>query len=373
MNGNLNHLTNAQLIEATERCIKKGNENTAELLVHLAEVDARRLYLEHAHPSMFAYCTEQLHLDGGAAYKRINAARAARRCPLILEMLAAGDIHLSGIVLIAAHLTADNHRALLQRIRHQSKREIEKIVAELQPRPDVAASMRRRPAPRVRSEPMVTARGSVPEANPPPAAVSKVASARVEPLAPTRYKLQLTASQQLVDKIHEAQDLLRHQIPDGDLARVIERAMAVLVDELKRKKFGRRKRQPTRVNKEAPESSGSEQPEQSSRHIPNAIKRRVAERDGERCTYESSSGQRCTATGMLEFHHVLPYGKHPEHLENNITLRCRPHNQHAAEQDYGKAFIASRRQRRSPVETAPVDLGRGSEQSPGTVGSSSGA
>jgi len=44
---------------------------------------------------MFAYCTEVLHLS--EAYLRITAARASRRYPLLLSMLADGRLHLSGI------------------------------------------------------------------------------------------------------------------------------------------------------------------------------------------------------------------------------------------------------------------------------------
>ncbi len=168
---------------------------------------------------------------------------------------------------------------------------------------------------------------------------------KVEPLAPARYKLQLTASQQLVDKIHEAQDLLRHQIPDGDLAAVVERAMNVLVEQLERKKYGQRKQKP-RVEKSATREADREQ--SACRHIPNRIKRQVAERDQGRCTFADSLGRRCTARGMLEFHHVVPYGRRRAHEVDNLTLRCRAHNQYAAEQDYGKAFMAKRRRRNSP-------------------------
>jgi hypothetical protein len=51
----------------------------ARNLAHIAEVDERRLYLEAAYPSMFAYCVGALRFSEDAAYKRIQAARAASR------------------------------------------------------------------------------------------------------------------------------------------------------------------------------------------------------------------------------------------------------------------------------------------------------
>jgi len=37
--------------------------NDADLVAHVGEIDARRLYARFAVSSMFAYCTELLHLS----------------------------------------------------------------------------------------------------------------------------------------------------------------------------------------------------------------------------------------------------------------------------------------------------------------------
>ncbi|MGH7340592.1 MAG: HNH endonuclease, partial [Candidatus Rokuibacteriota bacterium] len=68
---------------------------TADILAHIAEVDARRLYLPAAYPSMHAYCVGALHLADDAAYKRVQAARAARRFPQLFEAVADGRLHLA--------------------------------------------------------------------------------------------------------------------------------------------------------------------------------------------------------------------------------------------------------------------------------------
>ena len=94
---------------------------------------------------MFAYATEVLHLSEAEAYLRIAAARASREHPILLSMLADGRFHLTAIAKIAPHLTAENREGLLARAAHKSKREIEELVAEVSPRPDVPAVMRRLP------------------------------------------------------------------------------------------------------------------------------------------------------------------------------------------------------------------------------------
>ena len=79
-------LPSAELLERVRKLVQRGNVLEAELLVHLGEVDARQLYLEEGCSSMFTYCQQVLHFAECVAYKRIQAARAARRHPQILEV-----------------------------------------------------------------------------------------------------------------------------------------------------------------------------------------------------------------------------------------------------------------------------------------------
>lgn len=73
------------------------------------------------------------------AQRRCRAARLCRQFPVLLEMLAEASIHLTGILLLGPHLTDENHPELLERARYRTKREVEKLVADLAPRADVPA------------------------------------------------------------------------------------------------------------------------------------------------------------------------------------------------------------------------------------------
>ena len=95
---------------------------------------------------MFSHCTRVLHLAEGAAYNRIEAAQAARRYPVILDLLEQSVITLTAVRLLAPHLTTENHVAALGSARHKSKAEIEELVAALKPkrtRPPSCGSFRR--------------------------------------------------------------------------------------------------------------------------------------------------------------------------------------------------------------------------------------
>jgi hypothetical protein len=90
----------------------------------------------------------------------------------------------------------------------------------------------------------------------------------IAPLAPERYKIQFTASKELLDKLPHAQDLLRHVTPSGDVAVVFERALGALIEQLEKHKCGLT----TRPRKAAACASGS-------RHIPGAVRRKVWRRE----------------------------------------------------------------------------------------------
>jgi len=104
-----------ELLRRLAELTQQSRRAECDLVAHIGEVDARRLYAREALPSMFAYCTDVLHLSEAEAYLRIEAARASRRFPAILEMLRDGRLHLSGIARLAPHLTAVNSDEVLNR------------------------------------------------------------------------------------------------------------------------------------------------------------------------------------------------------------------------------------------------------------------
>src|SRR5215468_6032801 len=149
----LRSMPDDDLLSRLAKILAKSRRHEADLVAHIGEVDARRLYAREASPSMFTYCTDVLHLSEAEAYLRITVARAAREHPVVLTMLADGRLHLSSIVKLAPHLTPESRDRLLERATHRSKRQIEELIAELAPRPDVPTTVRKLPEPRPIEEP----------------------------------------------------------------------------------------------------------------------------------------------------------------------------------------------------------------------------
>jgi len=303
--------------------------------------------MEHAReasPSMFAYCTEVLHLSEAEAYLRIAAARASREHPMLLAMLGDGRLHLTGIAKLAPHLTRENAEALLERATHRSKRQIEELVAELAPRPDAPAVMRKLPErrPPTPTLPLGPDRVGIAvlELRPDavgPSPVPAPAPPSVQPLAPARYKVQFTASAELHDKLERLRALMRSRVPDGDLAAIIEQAVTEKIERLEARRYA------TTTTPRRGLSETDTGP--SSRHIPAAVRRAVCERDGNRCRYVDEQGRRCPERDRLEFHHRHPFGLGGDHSPMNICLACRAHQEYLAEHDYGREAMA--RYRRS--------------------------
>ncbi len=232
---------------------------------------------------------------------------------------------------------------------HRSKREIEELVAEIAPRPDVVAVVRKlpeRPAHPIQTDGEEEERVSLqlrpdgagvpaPQGRPqgagalaeplrPDAVPSR---AVVEPLAPARYRVQFTANAEFRDKLERLQTLMRSEVPDGDLAAIIEKAVTEKLERLETRRHGRTSVPRKRLS-ESELSSGS-------RHIPAAVRRTVCERDGNRCRYVDARGRRCPERQRLEYHHRHPYALGGDRGPNNICLMCRAHNLYLAEQDYG--------------------------------------
>jgi len=313
-------LTDAALLAEVKRLAQCERETIATLVAHLVEVEVRDLYRAEGCSSMFKYCTEVLHFSEDAAFARLQAARAVRRYPEIFADLASGALHLSAIRLLEPHLTSADGRELLAASRHRSKREFEKLVREQFPLPDVPPAVRKLP---VRCEPaadtgpielLVAAERELPVPG----------RQVVAPLAAERYKVQFTAGAELHDKLRRAQDLLRHRIPNGDLSRVFDLALTALVEKLEKQKLAATLR-----------PRASRGVAAGSRAIPADMKRAVWKRDGGRCAFVAKSGRRCSESGCLEFHHVEAFGCGGAATVENISLRCRSHNQYEGRLEFG--------------------------------------
>src|SRR5688572_4448084 len=125
--------------------LRQDRESNANLLRHIDAIDRRQLWAKLGYPSMFSFLVTRHHMSEATAGKRIGAARTARRFPVLFAMVARGELHLSGIHRLKAHLTRENHEQVLAAAKHKTIRQIEELVARLAPQPDVPSTLRALP------------------------------------------------------------------------------------------------------------------------------------------------------------------------------------------------------------------------------------
>jgi hypothetical protein len=315
-------LGDEELFAELARLAKEERGAVAKLIAHLVALDARGAHLARGYPSLFVYCREALHLSEHEAYNRIEVARAARVFPELLGLIHEGALTPTSARVLAPSLTKENSERLLSAAAYRSKRDVEELIAQERPRPDVAALVRKLPEARHDA-------GAVPApalcAAPTPNEARRAPRPSVvAPLSCARYEVRFTASAATREKLDLAQDLLRHSVPDGDIAEIIDRALTLLVEDATRKKFAvvRRPRNSAATSSDA--------------RVPGAeVKRRVYLRDAGRCAFVGGNGRRCNSRALLEFHHLRPYADGGEATVENIQLRCRAHNRHEAQAYFG--------------------------------------
>jgi hypothetical protein len=294
-------LSDAALLTATRGLVGRSNQLLASLLAHLGEVEARGIHRTRACASLYAYCIFELRFSEDEAFRRVTAARLVRRFPALLDAVASGELHLTGLLMLGPLLTTDNLVEVLARAKHRTKKELARLVRILDPLPQVPprieplgpASSRLVPAaatwgqfmnalnPVRELEPGARPRdwtGSAacdwvertegaPFANDGSRAARLEQDANATPtvsalarsdadampsepepepepepespaqLEPQRYRVQFEASEEYVELVEKAKALLSQTAPRVDLAELHLRAMRALVTQLERKKY----------------------------------------------------------------------------------------------------------------------------------------
>ena len=364
----LAHLSDNVLLRNLIALVTQDRHTTASLLAHIAEVDSRRLYAPAGYSSMHAYCVEGLGLSEDAAYKRIQAARAARQFPAILDAITKGRLHLSGACLLAPCLTQENAEELLAESAGRRKSEIEDMLARRFP-PPWARSMIQRlgcsgvarlaPGQVELVEAALRAAEDVAPGGSGTSSIREVDGAKSDELAPGQvavgeeaastpsghFLLQVVVDAGTREKLRRAQELLGHSVPSGDVAQVIDRALDALIAALEKRKVG------VGAKRIAESRSG--------RHISARVRRAVWERDGGQCTFASATGVRCNSRRFLEFDHVDPVARGGTSTVDRVRLLCRAHNQLEAERAFGPAFMRKKR------ETARLEADKARERAAG--------
>jgi hypothetical protein len=312
----LGGVSDGELEAQAVELLSAGARLEARLVAHLAEMDARKLALRAGYSSLYDYCRTRLQLSDYEAFARIAAARVARRFPVVFEMLDRREVTLTTLCEVREFLNDENHAELLEAVKRKTKLQVREVLAQRFPRADVTASTRPLP--------------------------------NWDPLSPGRYRLEVTLSTEQKGKLEYARGLLGHAEASGDLARVLERGLDLLIAKLERQRFGTLS-DPSKTRSQASQATTPTNNRNVRQHVPMAVRREVVARDGACCAFVGEGGHRCGTRERLEFHHKLAWARQGADTAENLQLLCRAHNQFLAELELGTSHveqaIAERRKR----------------------------
>jgi 5-methylcytosine-specific restriction endonuclease McrA len=304
----------ALLSQLSSLCLdaRRAVARTISLLI---AVEDRDLDKRSACSSMWAFCTQRLHMSEGETSRRLNAVKLVRRFPSLLGWVERGEVHLSSLKILGPHLDDANLDELLGAAKWKTKMEVRELIARRYPRPD---------APTIERE-IAQANASLPLGT-----SSAPKGSRIEPLSATGYLVQTTLSKEGYDNLQRAKALMRHRVPSGETSAILERALEALVAKLEKERLATTSRPTRQVRSSKPG------------RIPAAVRREVFARDGEQCTYVDSQDRRCDSRTLLELDHVAPRAHDGPDKVENLRVVCRAHNKLHAEQVFGRDYVAER-------------------------------
>jgi hypothetical protein len=329
--------------------LRKEHGAMADFLVLLADFDARKLWRDLGHASLFAFLRRELGLSAGAAQYRKTAAELVQKFPAVEAALRDGRLCLSSVIELAKVITPENAAEVVPRFFGLSSRDAAQVAVSIRPvedppQRDVVTPLRgavtepraaiEAPAPageadetacqEVRAPEIETMNGvGAPPPAPPPAPWSTV-----EPLSAEQARLHVTVSRRFLEKLRAATAALSHAHPDGGMEDILEAGLDLVLAE-----HARRKGLVAKPRKDAPATD----PEPH--HIPAHVKRAVWKRDGGRCQFRLEDGSICGSVFQLEFDHIRPRARGGPSTIENVRLACRPHNGLAARRVLGDACV----------------------------------
>ena len=359
----LSHLRGRDLETSYDRVASAGAQNTALQLAHIAELDRQGYYLDAGYSSMFRYCVNGKGLSEDVAVRWIRAARVARTCTGVFDAIAEGRLSVTAVCLLEKHLTPASAAGLIAAAERRSIKQVTRLIAErfgrpsrLSSPPTMADNSLTVPAlMRVREDDASVALQMTEDDSPATLRVDEEASpavaqsavpadgvpprrARIEPIGPGQFELVAVLGQEAYDQLEASRELLGHAVPSGALIEVLERAIALQHEHLRKRRCAATDRPRTSVD------DAATRPGTNPRQVPAAVERAVWKRDGGQCAYVSLEGHRCEERREIELDHIVPVARGGQSTVENLRLLCRPHNRHEANREFGKEHMQAKRE-----------------------------
>lgn len=311
----LKNINDEDLNQKIKSLASQERKLTKEIILHIAEVDQRRLYLRMAYSSLFEYLVHEIGYSEGAAMRRIDAARMVQNIPEVSIKIESGEINLSQI-------------SKVQKICRQLKKEN---------RERVAVSMQREALKKIESK-------SASQTD-----LILAQEFQVEVKAQTRLHLQKDESVRLeicftkeeMLLIQKAREILSNKTGGG-----IKEALVEMAERVVKSVINPNAMMAVNLKKELNDAANQTEPLEKAeqlkkmeqlqgvdqlqskvyKSITPKLKRSILNRD-QCCQFQDAkTGKVCGSKVFLEIDHIQPRYKNGQHTAENLRVLCRAHN-----------------------------------------------
>jgi 5-methylcytosine-specific restriction endonuclease McrA len=306
---NLQSLSSMELLTNTKSLVAREREVTSQVLWHLREIEARRLFAELGFSSLFDYVVKDLGYSASSAMRRIQAMRLLRELPEIEEQLKSGILNLSHLSSVQSFFQNERKHEgktyskeekfdLLKSFEGTSQREAERALVALSP------------------ESMIRMQE------------------KVRPLNETHVEFKTVISAELLQKLERVKELAAHRTKSSQWSEILEVMADLTIKALDPK---------TKAPKDAAKLRHSAAPTPAiapskSRYIPKALKTSTFARAEGQCEYKDEiTGRRCSCRSFLQVDHIVPLALGGTTSADNLRILCQAHNQWAAMRNFGRS------------------------------------
>lgn len=314
------------LISDLKTLVTQERATLTEILKYLKEVEERRLFLARGYSSLFAFLTEELGYSESAAQRRIVAMRLIREVPEAEEKIERGDLSLTVASQVGTFLRQETQKRRKQKTAPITKMEKLDLLTTLQ------GTSRRECEKKLAEE-------------------TTLPKERTRPITEEKTLIQFTANKSLMNKIEKLKTILAHQT--NSLEALFEKLTDLALEKLdpERRNERRQKRKSKKTNNKpispppaevsissaARGFSPASRQNKNPRYIPIPLRDQIYLRDQSQCQHrDPKTGKLCGSTYKLELDHRYPHALGGENSPENLTLKCRTHNQWRSENFFGK-------------------------------------
>ena len=278
-----------------------------EILLHIKEIDRRKLFLKMGFPSLYEYLTKEIGYSAGAAQRRIDAARFSEKVPEVLDQIKAGSLNLSQI-------------SKVQQAIRLVKKETGQTV-ELSVQKNILTKLQNKSS--TQTDLVLAREFQLPIKTEEKTKIQRDESVRVE----------ITFTKEEMALIEEARALLSNKTGGVlketilELARKALKRRKPLEQSSVLKQLKHRKNAVTAAAAVPPE--GEKPPDvekQILKSVTPKLRNRILTRD-KCCQFqEPSTGKICGSTFYLEVDHIHPKSRGGMNTEENLRAMCKNHN-----------------------------------------------